>query len=109
MGGLVYDEFLKIERTVIRIGNVIPNAPSAQYNHDNPTDGLVYGDKVLGLDGTEICLLLPSCSMYNQKIDEVDKHNLVTYLMKNPSRLRLRQGRNSRISAKVTTTCTLLN
>lgn len=44
---LVYDEALKIERTVIRLGNVIPNSPSAQYNHDNPTDGLVYGDKVL--------------------------------------------------------------
>ena len=81
-GDLVYDEAIKTEKTIIRVGKVIPNLPAAQYNHEKPTKGLLYGDKDIELDGTEICLLVPSCSRYIKKIDEVDKHNLVTYLMK---------------------------
>ena len=78
MGGLVYDEATKTDKTIIRVGKVIPNSPAAQYNHESPTNGLVYGDKAIELDDTETCL------RDMKKIDELDKHNLVTYLMQNP-------------------------
>ena len=81
---MLYDEAIKTEKTIIRVGKVIPNSPSIQYNPDNFTNGLIYGDEVIELDGTETCLLVPSCSMYIRDIDKVDKHNPVMYLMKNP-------------------------
>ena len=76
---LVYDEAIKTDKTIIRVGEVIPNTPAEQYNHEDPTNGLVYGDKVKELDDTEICLLVPSCSRCIRKIDEVDKHNPLQY------------------------------
>ena len=86
---MTYDEVIDTHRTIIRVGEVIQNTPGAQYKHDHLANGLIYGDNVLELDGTVIQLLIPSCSRYIKKIDEVDKHNLVSHLKKNPFKLKI--------------------
>ena len=90
---MIYDEVIKTDKPITRVGEVIPNTTPAQYNHDNPANGFVYGDKVAELDGTEIQLLIPSCSRYIKKIDEVDRNHLVTYLKKDPCKIKIERDK----------------
>ena len=81
---LTYDEVSDTHRKIVRVGEVIRNTPAAQYNHDHPANELVYGNNVLELDGIEA-----SSSRCIRNVDEVDKHNLVSYLMKNPFKIKI--------------------
>ena len=97
---MVYGEVIKTDKAIIRVGEVIPNTPASQYNHD-PTNGFVYGDKVVELDGTEIQLLIPLCSRHTRKIDEVDKDNLVTDLKKNTYDIKIETSEQKSVQSEM--------